>query len=139
MVQLLRDESIEPSDEVLASLLGDVYPVYERFISSITSDPLCLHPQWRYYRDVRAWLCKITDKKGTVSWMSIWEEFFKVTTYFPKKHVDDIDRLPINQEISTKFHETRLTRKNPYFSLDISRMEQIDDLLTIMAHKKKSR
>jgi len=138
-MQLLLDEKIEPSDEVLASLLSEVYPVYADFISIIVGDGLGLDPQWRYYKDGHAWLCKIVYKKKTISWLSIWDSFFKVTIYFSKKNIQEIDKLPINKELIKDFHETVSTKKYPYFSLDISRIEQLKDLLTIMDYKRNSK
>lgn len=138
-MQLLLDEKIVPSDEVLSSLLAEAYPIYAEFISIITGERLGLDPQWKYYKDGHAWLCKIVYKKKTVSWLSIWYGFFKVTIYFSKKHMQEIDKLQINKKLIKDFHETAATKKYPHFSLDISRIEQLKDLLTIMDYKKNSK
>ncbi|PKP08994.1 MAG: hypothetical protein CVU09_13085 [Bacteroidetes bacterium HGW-Bacteroidetes-4] len=37
--------------------------------------------QWRYYNDGKAWLCKVSYKKKTVFWLSVWEAYFKVAFY----------------------------------------------------------
>jgi hypothetical protein len=138
-MQLLLNEKIEPSDEVPASLLAEVYPIYAEFISAITGDKSGLDPQWKYYKDGHAWLCKIVYKKKTVSWLSIWDGFFKVTIYFSKKNVQEIDKLQIKKKLIKAFHETVSTKKYPHFTFEISRMEQFKDLLTIMDYKKKSK
>jgi hypothetical protein len=136
-MQLLRDESIEPSDDTLAELLAEIYPTYAHFISSITDEPLCLDPQWKYYKDGKSWLCRIMYKKKTISWMSVWEGYFKVTTYLSKKNLQEIDRLQIDSKLIAEFSETGLTRKYPYFMVNISSADQLSDVVTIMAFKKK--
>ena len=135
-MQLLREESIEPTDEVLASVLGDVYGIYTEFISSITAEPMNLVPEWRYYRDVKAWLCKIVFKRRTVSWMSVWTGEFKVTTYFTEKLSEEASKLAVDNKLIERFRESGLTRKNPYYSLNISSTVQLQDLLKIMEYKK---
>ncbi len=137
-MQLLRDESVAPTGEVIASLLGDMCAVYTEFISPITAEPMNLDPEWKYYRDVRAWLCKIVHKKKTVSWISLWGGAFKVTTYFSEKHSKEAYKIPVDNKLLESFHKTALTRKNPYFSLDISSRDQLPDLLKIMEHKKRT-
>lgn len=135
-MQLLREESLEPTDEVLASVLGDVYGIYTEFISSITAEPLNLIPEWKYYKDARAWLCKIVFKRKTVSWMSVWTGALTVTTYFPEKLSEEASKLAIDNKLIERFRESGLTRKNPYYSLDISSTVQLRDLLRIMEYKK---
>ena len=78
----LRDSAIEPNDAVLAKALATAHPAYGAFIAALGVPPLELGADWRYYRDVRAWLCRIVAGKRTVSWLSVWPGYFKVTTYF---------------------------------------------------------
>ena len=135
----LREESIEPTDEVLAQLLGDVHPVYQAFMAGASGEPLRLDHAWRYYRDAGAWLCRITYRKKTVSWMSIQDGNFRVTTYMSKKDLPGVEGLQVDQRLKAAFHETGTTRKYPYFMIDVSSMDQLEDLLAIMAFKKGSR
>lgn len=136
-MMLLRDASIEPTAEVLSTLLGEIYPVYDYYLSVLSNKPLDLEANWKYYRDGNAWLCKIADKKKTIAWISIWEDCLKVTVYFSAKYISEIDKLPVKENLLAGFHKTAESRKNPFFSLEIREKEQLDDLLTIMSFKKK--
>jgi hypothetical protein len=133
---LLRDKTLEPSDKVLKLLLDKVYPVYLSFIEIVTNEPLLLDPQWKYYKDGNAWLCKITYKKKTVSWMSIWEGYFNVTTYFSEKYLEEVNKLPIDKKLIKEFHKTKIDKKYSKFSLKISSKKQFRDLFAIMEYKK---
>jgi hypothetical protein len=83
---LLRNADTFPSDKVLKDALGDVYIVLESFLGTITNEEYHLNIDWRYYNDGKAWLGKVQHKKKTVLWLSVWEDFFKVSFFFTEKH-----------------------------------------------------
>ena len=63
--------------------------------------------EWRYYKDGHNWLFKVTKKKKTVCWVSVWEQMFKTTFYFSEKAHDlitssDLPRKYIDQFVHGK-------------------------------------
>ena len=76
-VQLLREQEIFPSREVLQDVLGKVYDVWAELESRVTQGELALTLDWNYYRDGKSWFCKVCHKKKTVFWLSVWGGFFK--------------------------------------------------------------
>lgn len=73
--QLLRNPEILPSEEVLKDALKNSFPAYNELINAITSNTLGLLPEWHYYNDGKAWLCKVVFKKKTIFWLSVWEQY----------------------------------------------------------------
>ena len=68
---LLRDETVLPTNEVIKKVLGEeLFGVYSGLITSFTSE-LDMEPQWRYYNDGKAWLCKVVYRKKTILWLSL--------------------------------------------------------------------
>lgn len=135
---LLRNSEVYPSNEVLNDVLGDtIYSVLESFISTITSDDYGLTIEWRYYNDGKAWLGKIVHKKKTVLWLSIWEGFFKLSYYFAEKHLEEIAALNISEVIKEEFAKAKPIGRLIPMIIDVSSMEQIKDILTIISLKKK--
>ena len=60
---LLRDETVLPTGEVIKDVLGEeLFEVYSGLVTSFNSE-LGLEPQWRYYNDGKAWLCKVVYRK----------------------------------------------------------------------------
>jgi hypothetical protein len=94
---LLTDPEIFPSKEVLQAALGNVYNVFEEFETLLTNE-LNLTFDWRYYKDSKGWLCKVSHKKKTVFWLSIWEGFFKTSFFFLERHLEGIAALEIDNE-----------------------------------------
>ena len=104
--QLLRNPDIEPSDDIIAKALGEANNAYIKFVNKLASHGIQL--EWRYYIDGNAWLAKgiyrWTGVRGgqnetTVFWLSVWNGFFKVTIYLPKKSCADLLRLPLDDEV----------------------------------------
>lgn len=133
---LLRDPDIFPSEEVLEANLGkDVFQVYQELMIEIAE--VGLAPEWNYYRDGKAWLCKVINKKKTVFWLSVWDDnFFRTGFYFTAKNCIGIDALDINDRIKKDFSEAKSVGKLLPLILDIRKKEQLGDLLKIIDYKK---
>ena len=133
---LLNDPNVPPSPEVLQNALGESYPVYEKTVAAITGDPYGLVPEWRYYNDGKAWLCKVVFKKKTVFWLSVWDGFFKAGFYFVERHCQGSHELEIDDSIKQELKKARPFGTLYPVGLSISRSEQINDLLTLIKYKK---
>ncbi len=91
---LLRDPAQQPGDKLFREILTEqLYKAYEELLKIIPESGLSY--EWRYYNDGKAWLCKITHKKKTVAWLSLWENAFKTTFYFTEKTGAGIKSLDI--------------------------------------------
>lgn len=137
--QLLRDPAVKPESEVIRSALGRSFAVYELFIESIAGQGYELSPEWRYYNDGKAWLCKVSYKKKTVFWLSVWDGFFKVSFFFTEKHRQAIDSLDITREIKAAFGESKPIGKLIPLTVNVDNNNQLPDLLTIIRCKKSTR
>jgi Protein of unknown function (DUF3788) len=133
---LLKDERAFPDDKVLKTALGDSYAAYSALINTVTADEFGLLPQWNYYNDGKAWLCKVVYKKKTVFWLSAWEGYFKAAFYFTEKNCDGIDGLEIAPEIKQSFKSANHIGKLIPLALSIRSRNQLPDLLRIIAYKK---
>jgi hypothetical protein len=133
---LLRDEGTEPTDRVLENSLGkDLFIIYQKLMQAFT-DEFDLEPQWRYYNDGKAWLCKVTSGKKTILWLSAWENLIKTSFYFTGKTRGGVLELVIDQKIKEVFSGAKPVGKLIPLVMDIDRSEQIDDLKTIIKFKK---
>ena len=82
---LLNDPKVFPDDEVLAFYLRSVITSWTTFRELLAEDFPQAKLEWRYYNDGKSWLCKVTQKNGTLCWVSVWDRFFKVGFYFAAK------------------------------------------------------
>ena len=135
-VQLLREQEIYPSKEVLSNVLGNVYDVWAALEQQVTQGELSLTLDWNYYKDGKSWLCKVCHKKKTVFWLSVWEGFFKATFFFTEKHLEGLAQLDIAEQIKEDFCRMKPIGKLLPMLITMERQEQIPDLLKIIKFKK---
>ena len=136
--QLLRNQEIFPSKEVLKDVLGKVYDVLEELETRITKSDIALTLDWHYYNDGKSWLGKVCHKKKTVFWLSVWEGCFKTTFFFLERHLESIAALDISEKIKEDFLRTKHVGKLLPMIFTIDRQEQLTDLLKVVEFKKKA-
>lgn len=134
--QLLREQGIFPSDEVLKNAIGSVYPIYKLVVNTITGLEYGLTCDWNYYKDGKSWLCKVSNKKKTVFWLSVWEGYFQIGFFFTEKHLEGIAELNIAENIKEDFCKAKPIGKLLPMIFKISRKEQLPDLLKVVEFKK---
>ena len=133
----LRDESDYPNNEVLANVLGQSYGAYEDLLNLFKK--LDLNPEWRYYKDGNAWLCKVQKKKKTIVWISVWEGYFQAAFYFPLRLLDNILELEIDQKLKDSFLETKNVGKSKPCIFNFYDRNLLDDFEKVMLLKIKSK
>ncbi len=134
---VLTEKDSYPTDNVLESATGKVFPVLQNFFSSITSEKYLLEPEWKYYNDGKSWLCKISFKKKTVLWLSVWDGYFKTGFYFTDKTKAGIFELGIDEEIKENFRNAKPVGKLIPLTIEVRKMKQLKDVLTVIEYKKK--
>ena len=138
-VQLLREQAIFPSREVLQDVLGKVYDVWAELETKLTQDEFGLTFEWRYYNDGKSWLCKVCLKKKTVFWVSVWEGCFKTSFFFLERHLAGVAELDISEQIKEDFCRMKPIGKLLPMVINIGKQEQLIDLLKIIKFKKKAK
>jgi hypothetical protein len=134
---LLNDKETAPVKEVLTRVLGKSYAAYEAMLERISGPRYALTTTWNYYNDGKAWLCKVSFKKKTVFWLSVWDGYFKAGFYFVERHCPGLLELEIDENIKKEFRERKPIGKLFPLALSISRSEQIADLLKVVEYKKR--
>jgi hypothetical protein len=133
---LLNDPGTPPSEDLLKNVLKSTYPAYEEMLKVITDTEYGLVPQWNYYKDGKAWLCKVGFKKKTVFWLSVWNGYFKAGFYFVERHCPGVLELDIDKSIKEEFKS-----KKPFgtlfpLAIEMRKKEQVSDLLKVIEYKK---
>ncbi|TVR53836.1 MAG: DUF3788 family protein [Spirochaetaceae bacterium] len=126
----LKDEQVYPDSQVLERVLGKSYAAYCELLALY--DRMELEPEWRYYKDGKAWLCKVQKKKRTVVWMSAWNGFMQAAVYFPDKDIDEILALGIEETTREKIRTTKNVGKTRPCIFEIRDTGDLVDLETVM-------
>ena len=64
-------------------------------------------PEWNYYKDGNAWLCKVCLKKKTVFWLSVWDKYFRTGFYFSEKYRSGVMELDIGDDLKENFSQAK--------------------------------
>lgn len=135
--RLLRDKEVYPSNEVLQKALDKSYLAFNELAETIINENYALVPEWIFYKDGQSWLCKVSYKKKTVCWISVWDKFFKVGFYFTEKTRLGIHELDIENKIKEDFSQSKNIGKLIPLVINVFEKEQLNDVLKIIEYKKE--
>lgn len=130
----LRDGDILPTQEVLEAILGSSYPAFEELNALLIA--MEIRPEWNYYRDGKAWLCKMMFKKKNMGWLHVYDGFFRVSFFFMERHLTAIADLNISDCIKEDFYEMKPVGKLLPMSIAVGDKEKLEDVLTVLRFKK---
>lgn len=136
---LLRDEAEYPSDAVLARYLGRAKASWDAFTARLAVDFPDASLEWRFYKDGKSWLGKVVRKEKTVCWVSIWDQGFRTTFYFTTKSDQEIDRLPIAQELRSAYRAQPSSGKLKPITIEVSSKKALPDVFTLFGYKSGSK
>lgn len=129
----LSNENIFPDDIVLSSILNNSFNTYKKLLELFEKHDL--NYTWRYYKDGKAWLCKVQRKNKTIAWMSAWRDFMQVTLYFPDKYIDNLYKLDINENIKKISLSKKKVGKSSPCIFEIRDKSILEDLEKVILYK----
>lgn len=133
----LSDEKVYPDENILENVLQKSYSAYCALLDLFNINGL--ESEWRYYKDGKAWLCKVQYKKRTIVWLSAWKGFMKATLYFPEKYIQTLYGLDISEGMKKKIEETRNVGKSKPCTFEIRNKKVLKEFSIVMNHKMSSR
>jgi hypothetical protein len=132
--KLLTSPDLDLTSDDLKNGLGRWFSIYDTLTQTLSKPPYDISPEWRFYKDGGAWLCKMTRKKKTVFWISAWKQFLKCGFYFTEKSGDGISGLSIEQSLRSSFDKTDPIGKLRPLIIDLTAKKQLDDLYTVASY-----
>lgn len=133
---LLRERTISPTKHTLENALGRSFAAYQELMNTITGKNYELLPEWRYYNDGKAWLCKVQYKKKTIFWLSAWDKYFRMAFYFTEKTGKGINELDIDANIKKTFTANKPAGRLFPLVINVTGKGQLKDALKVIEYKK---
>lgn len=133
----LKDENEYPNDEILRSYLGKVKITWDSFINLLKENYPLFSGEWRYYNDGKNWLFKITKKKKTICWVSIYHNMFKTTFYFSDKAEDLITKSELKKEYIDQFLSGKRYGKIRAITVDIIKSTDLNTTKELIKIKEQ--
>ena len=133
----LNDKNEYPNDDVLSRYLGKTKDIWDSFIDFIKESYPLFSREWRYYNDGKTWLFKVTKKKKTVCWVSIFNEMFKTTFYFTDKVEDLLRESKLKKEYINQFINGKKYGKIKGITVAIKESTDLEMTKTLVEIKEK--
>jgi len=102
---VLTDKDQFPTEKIIFSHIGKSKVLWISIFEYIHSNYPDISEEWRYYKDGKSWLLKVTRKKKTVFWLSVIKNAFRITFYFTDKAEQLIESSSISDELKKQFKE----------------------------------
>lgn len=131
----LKDENIYPDDSVLKQVLGQSFDAYRDLLELFSQNEIT--HEWRYYRDGKAWLCKVQKKKKTIVWMSAWNGYIKATIYFPERYLEELLALNISELMKENIRSVKRVGKSVPCIFEIRDKAVLTDFNEVMQLKMR--
>ena len=133
--RLLKDPGKAPTPGHLETEFGKLYSLYSELLDMLDSDEFGLGTEWRYYKDGKAWLCKITLKKKTVVWMSAWQDCLRLGFYFTEKSGSGIPGLDIDPDLKKSYATADPVGRMKPLTVELKDSRQLPDLRVLLQYK----
>ncbi len=133
----LKDENEFPDDKVLSRYLGEAKNAWDSFADLLAESYPSFSGEWRYYKDGHNWLYKITKKKKTICWVSVYENQFKTTFYFPDKAEELIAASELNKTFIDQFIHGKRYGKTRGLTIEIKKASDLVSTKTLIGIKEQ--
>jgi len=87
---VLDDVNEYPSEEVLKRHLGRGIASWRAFQEHLKTHDPALNDEWKFYKDGKSWLYKVTCKRLTLCWVTVFKSRFMASCYFPDRAEDAV-------------------------------------------------
>lgn len=134
---VLADPAVYPDEAVLKAALGPAYGGYLALLDLFSRRGLAA--EWRYYRDGKAWLCKVQLKARTIVWMSAWPGFLQATVYVPPKHAEALAGLALGSAAKARIASARKVGSSTPCIFEVRSASDLADLEVLVDFKIAAR
>ena len=136
---VLTDASEFPSEEIIFSHIGKTKPLWLALFDYIRNGHPEFAQEWRYYRDGRSWLMKVTRKKTTVFWLSIIQGTFRTTFYLSDKAEAALMSSGLSEELKEQFKSGKRYGKIRGVTVVYKAEKNIEDARILIGIKSRMR
>jgi hypothetical protein len=134
---VMSDPLVKPDEKLIFSIIGEKKILWQEIMNYLKSNYPDASGQWNYYKDGKAWLFKVVQKKKTIFWSAILEDTFRLTFYFGDKAEPVIVESKLPDKVKQDFLTGKKYGKIRAISLKINDMKDVEIVKTIVPIKVK--
>lgn len=123
---VLSDKDQFPTEEIIFSHIGRTKKLWQSFFEYVHADHPDFAEEWRFYKDGKSWLKKVTMKSKTIFWLSVIKGTFTITFYFTDKAEKAIQESTLSDELKQNFKEGKKYNKIRGITVVFKRLKDIE-------------
>ncbi len=131
----LNDRAEYPDDKILKRHLGDAKVAWDSFTAYLDSNYPSYSGEWRYYNDGKSWLYKISKKRKTICWVSVYRGKFATTFYFPDRAEGLMVSSKLRKRYIEQFVNARRYGNTRGLTIDIRKVADLNTTKKLVAIK----
>lgn len=134
---ILTDQTQMPTEAVVRSHLGEAGRHWEALFDLLHETHPGFSEEWRYYRDGKSWLLKVTHHSRTICWVSVGEGAFALTVYLPARAEQLIVESTLPRALKAQFLKADSATRSRGITVvfrddtDLSAVQAADELLML--------
>jgi len=105
LLTVLGDPGQFPTEEIIFKHIGKNKSVWLSLFKLIDGTYPEFNREWRYYKDGKSWLLKVTRKSKTIFWLSVIKGSFRTTFYFTEKAREAINNSSLSNDLKEQFNQ----------------------------------
>ena len=129
---VLSDKDQFPTEEIIFSHIGKTRKLWESFFEYIHTSHPDLEVNWRYYKDGKSWLMKVTRKSKTIFWLSVIKGSFRTTFYFTDRAEKSILDSSLSDELKKSFTDGKKYNKIRGITVVFKRLKDVEYAETLI-------
>lgn len=134
---ILKDPDQYPTEEVIYPCIGKKKALWISFFDALHEQHPDFLEEWKYYKDGKNWLMKVTRKSKTIFWLSVWKSTFKITFYFSDKAEELINQSDIPDDLKKEFKNGKRYGKIRGLTIVFSKKKDIEYAEALIAIRLK--
>ena len=132
---ILSDPNQYPSEDVIFPNIGKTKALWIPLFEHIHANHPDFAEEWRYYRDGKSWLLKVTRKKQTIFWLSIIRDSFRTTFYFNAKAEKLIQESDISNDLKEQYRNGMKNNRIQGLTITYANKNDIEEAKKLMKLK----
>jgi hypothetical protein len=135
MSTFFNNKQLQPTDEMLASALGETKELLDSIVQFIKTEFGESHIEWKYYGAKIGWSLKIFNKKRNVVFLGPEDGYFRVAFSFGEKAYQEIMKSDLPDSIKQQLLESKVYVEGRVLRLEIREKANAEPLWQLIRIK----
>jgi Protein of unknown function (DUF3788) len=132
---VLTDKDQFPTEEIIFSQIGKTKDFWVSLFNEIKMKYPEFTENWRYYNDGKSWLLKVTKRKKTIFWISVFSNLFKTAFYFGDKAEPIIMASDLSSQLKEQYKSGKKFGKIRAIVITPVSIDDVNDVMSLVKLK----